>query len=134
MIIAKPGKYFLCDPCYVVPDHHWMKLLETADYFSDSECIYEGHQIISFSTAYGDGCYLDNFSNQFLVDSGMIGLVPVEFGISHSDNLIVEFTEPTECFSEDGKLHFGEHIIDTDPEIESEFFEGDEENERKIFS
>lgn len=132
MVIAKPGKYFLCDPCYVVPDEDWLGLLGIADYFTDAECVYKGHQIISFSTAHGDGSYQDRFGYEFPVDSGMIGLVPVEFGVQdpgrYSDHLIVEFTEPTECFSEDGKLHFGKYIIDTDPK-ETRFDDFDEEEE-----
>lgn len=131
MVIVNIGKYFLCDPCYVVPDEDWMELIKTADYFSDAECIYKGHQIISFSTAYGDGSYNDQFGNEFPVDSGMIGLVPVEFGVQDPNmiHLIVEFTKPTKCFSEDGKLHFGKYIIDTDPEIETGFDDFDEEEE-----
>ena len=37
-----------------------------------------GHDFMVAGTAYGDGCYRDQYGNQYSVDAGNIGIVPTE--------------------------------------------------------
>ena len=110
------GKYVLGDPCYVVPEGDWHDLLESSQYFENPIGIVNGHQVLGFSTRYGDGTYADNKRRHYPVDAGLIGLVPFEYAIDINPELshVVEFKDSTTCvrYSE-GILVFGDIRIDT---------------------
>lgn len=124
--IVPAGKYWLADPCYIVTGEEWMTYcfaLEAADktaeytlnsYYAD---LSDGTKILSFNTRYGDGHYSDQFGTDYYVDSGLLGLVPYEYKPDYSPTegggQLVEFTEETLCFTRDGILTFGNHVIDT---------------------
>jgi hypothetical protein len=113
-ITIPAGTYILGDPCYVIRDEDWMPLLEDCDYFRWPVGKIGGHQVIALGTKYGDGCYHDQSGNPYGVDAGLIGLVPMAYGGKKSHgNREVTFTEPAECWDEDGVLHFGDIVIDT---------------------
>lgn len=93
-VAVPPGRYFLGDPCYAVPDKgestFWMSLLRSCAYFglSDAEvpdCAGRqspvgkagAYDVVAFHTAYGDGTYTDQHDHAYPVDAGMIGLVPM---------------------------------------------------------
>lgn len=123
--IVPAGHYVLGDPCYAVPDNLWSELLESCDCFEDSAVGHAGgHNVLAFSTAYGDGEYYDDDGRGFGVDAGLIGLVPVAMmtekekqGIAgHNLSHYVSFSDSVECWAEDGVLHFGETTIDTNGE------------------
>ena len=107
------GKYYLGDPCYSF-DKNWGEVLDSSDFFQKP---YEKNGLIAigFSTAYGDGRYNDQFGNEYPVDAGMIGLVQVGLeDRTPTGVLTVEFSKPTECYSEgEGTLHFGKYKIET---------------------
>jgi hypothetical protein len=114
--IIPAGKYWLGDPCYIIPDEDWDDFLIKTDYFEYSLVEVKGYKVIGFHTYYGDGTYYDNFGNEYSVDSGTIGLVPVEIGIKNIHAELaksVEFREDVLCYEDSGILHFGEYIIDT---------------------
>lgn len=124
------GKYYVGDPCYVVPDHRWIEWLELAD--PDREGLkilvadLDGHSILGIGTAHGDGCYEDTtHGHTYPVDAGLIGVTPVEIadGEQASANLcrIVEFTEPFTCEYDDGTIILGHISINTD-------WDGDDED------
>jgi hypothetical protein len=120
-----PGKYVLGDPCYTFPSGHWMALLDSCSFFNDSPVgKAAGLEVVAFDTAYGDGCYSDNEGNQYPVDAGLIGLVPVYEGMP-TDRLdlgtVVEFTEPTTCSTDGmGRMKFGHYEINTNDPDEGE--------------
>jgi len=75
------GTYFIGDPCYVIPDDEWSDFVGPycVDYRDgDGLQIYKGMKVFAASTSCGDGCYRDNRGNSYGVDSGMLGIVPVE--------------------------------------------------------
>ena len=91
-VAVSPGTYFLGDPCYAVPDKgeslYWMAVLESCGYFncrSSTPLPGEpspvgnagGYPVVAFSTAYGDGRYLDQHGHEYPVDAGLIGLTPM---------------------------------------------------------
>jgi hypothetical protein len=143
-----PGEYFLGDPCYAL-GHRWDDVL-ALHWAEDTTCndgsckpFYrlDGHDVVEFHTMHGDGGYYDQYGHEYYVDSGTLGLVPVElidFEKSTREYLdrcgqIVTFTEPAGCFTAgrggDGKLRFGEYIINTDDEPDDYEYENWDEEE-----
>lgn len=130
--VVPAGKYFLCDPCYVIDTpSDWMRFLNKCADKDDSEydlngdvCnghyeeLPEGTKVLAFATSYGDGTYTDQHGNQYPVDSGLLGLVPFKYAPDTKDidkfGKIIEFGEETLCFTKDGILTFGSYIIDTE--------------------
>lgn len=123
LVMVPKGKYFLGDPCYAVPDRHWMNLLTSCDFFRDTPIgEVDGHKVLGFSTAHGDGCYEDQFENEYPVDAGMIGLVPEalidmeEFIANYPNGLPgiwVKFDYDTFAETDGMTLSFGKHRINT---------------------
>jgi hypothetical protein len=155
MDILPSGFYFLCDPCYVLKGYgrnppyafgeQWSEVLEQTNYFGDGG-LFEykeqdrTHKMVVYPTAYGDGTYYDQYGNEFGVDAGLIGLVPVgatDFEVSFEISseltiylrgdspkfhkfdadgitvLLCWFPEDIQCQNKGGVLHFGHHVIDT---------------------
>lgn len=134
-----PGTYFLGDPCYAL-GHRWEEVC--AIHWAPGSCntadcaaFYDldGYRVVEFHTKHGDGGYYDQFGHEYGVDSGTLGLVPVElidFEQSTREYLdrcgqIVTFDEPADCYTAgrggDGVLRFGSYHIETDdPEPEEE--------------
>lgn len=118
-----PGTYVVGDPCYSIPDDKWMDWLEAADFtVADRNHVLfaevDGHPCVGVSTAYGDGEYEGSDGNSYPVDAGLIGLVAIEVADKRSVDPRVEvtFDSPVECSFEDGVIHLGPILIDTDPD------------------
>lgn len=133
----KRGTYYIGDPCYIF-DESWNRLLDEHDYFIDDDRIYnvDGHLCCMGNTAYGDGTYYDTFNRQYCVDSGMLGILPIEClnidnkktvdYINKSDYMhIVEFVSDFECDIIDGIFVFDNIVINTN--IEDEYYDEDDE-------
>ncbi len=138
-VTLAPGIYIISDPCYQVPQDKWGELLNSCDYFENAIV---GHyersksktvQVVSFGTAYGDGTYFDQDRTEYGVDAGMVGIMLVsDIGKKNVDSKlgrIVTFTEPFECYSERGVIHFGYIEIDTDPQGDEEEDSSEEDEE-----
>jgi len=122
-VTVPAGQYVIGDPCYAVPDDDWMPLLETCNYFYNPIGYVLGiekkHFVLAFGTKWGDGCYRGTDGNEYPVDAGLIGLVPLDLvkNVSEHQGNIVTFERPTACINDgSGKLRFGHITIDTDPE------------------
>ena len=80
------GMYFLGDPCYAIDEDgvwdEWLAEAEEAGTPAANGVMVadvDGVPMLGFQTAYGDGGYLSSDGEHlFGVDSGMIGLVPIE--------------------------------------------------------
>lgn len=124
-----PGKYWIIDPCYVIANDDWHSFLDFTNYFngnaSDSKdryglYEYNGHRVAVCSTAWGDGGYQDQYGNQYSVDAGCIGVVPLEL-VANDENYhlgvrghYVEFDEPFEVEYDGAVITFGNFTINTD--------------------
>jgi hypothetical protein len=115
-VIIQAGKYYLGDPCYSI-NESWNDILKQYKNFKEPLIdVLEG-QILAFKT--GDGEYPSNAGRKFCVDSGLLGLVPVELaekelqGRQVFNSMIVDFREPTLCKKVKGKLYFDRVVIDT---------------------
>lgn len=124
------GKYWVGDPCYAVPDHRWIEWLEAADYTEQNVLVAEldGRTILGIGTAYGDGTYPGSDGNEYPVDAGLIGLVPVEIAdysdSKHPAGAImqqVEFDHDFDCRSfDDGTIVLGHIEIETGTDDEED--------------
>tara|TARA_Y100000739_G_C20197169_1_gene279378 strand:+ start:77 stop:532 length:456 start_codon:yes stop_codon:yes gene_type:complete len=80
------GKYYVGDPCYVIPDERWSTFCKAK--YTDSNkppkvgvfWLPEGTKYANFDTKYGDGLYESSGKTEqmFYVDSGSIACIPVD--------------------------------------------------------
>lgn len=124
----KAGIYYVGDVCYVVKREDWMPLLEKSKYFNCETTgqwggEYNGFPMFVASTAYGDGEYRDDFFRKYLVDAGVIGIMPVEALTKNPEGQggqIITFPHNFEVHAMKGVFHFGDVYIDTSGEEEEE--------------
>lgn len=122
------GFYWVGDPCYAFDSQNeWMALLDSSgDYGSLAilEAFACDKRFVASRTAHGDGVYSDSLGNEFPVDAGLIGVVPMldcdaaePFGMT-----LMEFDGPVTVSYDDGfvKISGGtmRTVIDTDPSEE----------------
>lgn len=122
-----PGTYFLGDPCYAVPEAEWKPLTEDAGMFDAKPVgVVRGVQVLAFN-AFGPDIGVDQYDGEYLVDSGLIGLVP-EVLFTGNDakydrswlnkfGRVVTFGADTTCRSGE-TLVFGQYQICADPYLE----------------
>jgi hypothetical protein len=106
------GKYYIGDLCYVIED--WSTFCDmtlAGQTVLEGEINFKGTPIASYCTMWGDGVYSDEEDNEYSVDAGLIGCIPVD-AVTKPDGLkfgrLVEFTEPFRTYSVNGKIVFGE--------------------------
>ena len=131
------GKYVISDPCYLWENHdEWIALLERHNYFNptgegahwaggvfvERRGGQEYHMAVS-RTTYGDGGYRSTFrTEEFPVDAGMLGAIPVELIapkiLADPDTYIHEFKGAWEFYPCDGEgdITFHDKVIETDPD------------------
>ena len=137
------GKYYVGDLCYVLHDS-WDQFcditIQHPKVLNGEFSFKDGRRFATYCTKWGDGSYEDQFGRDYSVDAGLIGCISIEdiddgqralaeavgprFG-----GQIMEFAESFECYERDGKIHFGEIVIDTDPsydDIEEGYVDGDD--------
>jgi hypothetical protein len=69
------GKYFLGDPCYAIPEAYDEEAgLIPYDAFADIK----GLGRVAIFKVSGDGCYIDEEGHPHYVDSGTLGVVPID--------------------------------------------------------
>lgn len=129
VVITLPaGRYYIGDPCYVIPDSKWddfcTVMFQTSDYHVVE---FEGKPLLAGSTAYGDGCYNDQYGNQYGVDAGTLSVVPESLWNPTMSNdqvaqmgTIVVFEEPFRASCCNGFFQFGHIVINTDDDVEDD--------------
>lgn len=127
------GQYYVGDLCYVLGDC-WDEvcslIIDGNNCLDGVFTLKDGTRFAIFSTAYGDGEYVDLDGLRYPVDAGSIGCVLVKDIDGERDSRfgnILDFYSDFECYSEGGNIHFGAVVIDTDPEYV------DEEDEEDFF-
>lgn len=135
------GNYYVGDLCYVLHDE-WD---EVCDLFfagrNDHGCnegeftLKDGRRFACYNTAFGDGCYTDQFGREYGVDAGCIGCILLsDIDLTNPDNFIrggqvLEFPNDFETESHRGDMYFGNVHIDTDGSDwdDTDYDEGEEE-------
>lgn len=79
---------------------------------------FRGFKVGYCGTAFGDGVYMDEERNLYPVDSGSIGIMPLE-KIKVSNKImklgrIIQMPESFSIENQNGRLRFGNVLIDTD--------------------
>lgn len=132
------GEYYIGDLCYVMHEE-WDEVCDhicdwtNSGKETDGEfTLKDGRRFAVYGTFYGDGCYDDQYSNLYDVDSGTIGCI-LTSDISPADKVNITsgnvhmFEKEFQTSSYEGKLFFGEVVIDTNPDYEEEDEEEDYE-------
>lgn len=128
----EPGTYWIGDLCYVLEADEWDELMTITrparllqattpgHRKKQEEVIVElrGYKVGYCGTAYGDGVYTDEEHNLYPVDSGSIGIVPLE-RVKVSDRItalgrIIKMPEAFSIEDQNGRLKFGDVTIETD--------------------
>ncbi len=124
------GKYYVGDLCYVMHPQwdEFCELTISQHEVSDGEFTLANGTKFSFrGTAYGDGCYEDQFGGSYPVDAGLIGCILVDDINDPEADLeagqIIEFTSPFETSYEDGVIYIGHLRINTGDEEYDEYEE-----------
>lgn len=133
-VAVSAGRYFVGDPCYPFPNNgpdrrQWHRMLNACNYFDGypvGTVTVKGQTfpVLGFSTAYGDGGYPGTDGVIYAVDSGTLGLVPMDlveaFARENDDEWlcqlgsIVNFPEGFIAKVEgEGKMTFGPIVIET---------------------
>lgn len=76
-IESKTG-FYIGDICYVLDDNIYHGIWGKADYKDGAYETPEGYKFAVVGTEYGDGCYYGLFGDEYGVDAGVIGIVPLE--------------------------------------------------------
>jgi hypothetical protein len=121
------GKYWVGDLCYVMHPQ-WKECCDL--FFPKGQDNWKGNQGVFkldngvrfalFSTAYGDGTYLDQKGREYPVDAGSIGCIRVEDINDDSESFwleggnIIDFDSDFTVGSDGSELRFGNVVIDTD--------------------
>ena len=143
-ITLPSGEYIIIDPCYVMPDDAYQKMIDTiysTSHMEENQFTYKGKTMVVFGTAYGDGGYPNTFNNNnILVDSGQIAIIPTSvltkkvIKSNANCSVVVTFENNVQCRNNDGIMEFGNITVDTRPEEDEEdeednWYEDEDEDE-----
>lgn len=114
----EPGTYWIGDLCYVLQADEWDDLLIQTSLAEEAVVEIRGFKVGYCGTAFGDGVYMDEERNLYPVDSGSIGIMPLE-KIKVSNKImnlgrIIQMPESFSIENQNGRLRFGNVFIDTD--------------------
>ena len=130
------GKYYIGDLCYVMDGAEWKEFCSitiSGQKVNDGEFqLSDGRRFATYSTAFGDGVYHDQYGHSYSVDAGLIGCIKVEdIRAEKYENLldlgaIMEFDNSFATSGGrgdegwEGLIQFGHVMIETNPEYEEE--------------
>ena len=119
VITVPAGAYYLGDPCYALNAGDWKRVERTKESQSSGPWVvdFKGKRsAVIFDTAFGDGLF-PFVLGTVMVDSAMIGLVPVECASFLPSNMHrVEFEAPAAVRAIGDRRVFGPYDIDTNPQ------------------
>ena len=112
------GTYQIGDLSYLQDERLYEKIVETPESILGK--LDDGRLFVYLPTAYGDGVYLDNYDEEWYVDSGAIGILqampddPEDVIESPSPmGRTIIFKDPFKVYEKDGILFFGDVWIVT---------------------
>ena len=132
--MMQAGKYYVGDLCYVMTDKEWDEFCAITiegDKCLDGEFVMsDGRRFATYGTMFGDGCYQDQYANEYGVDAGLIGCIRVEDihpdKLSDVESLGSVFEFKTDFTTEGGRANKGRDwdgvirihnvFIETDPD------------------
>jgi len=111
------GIFYIGDPYHVIKE--WDAFLKLGDFDQEETTFtWKDYSVWMADTAYGDGEYASDKGHTFLVDSGMIGVIPIEVcnkNLSRLNKLglVWEFDQPFNVGVKNGIFYIGNIVIDT---------------------
>jgi len=127
-VTLPPGTYVIGDPCYQLNDEQWEEVLYESDDFDSPVGVYtrlNGGKgfAIAFSTSFGDGLYTDLDDREYGVDSGLIGIIPVDQidTLDDANANVITFDSPFTCKKIKQMLVFGHIEINASGDIEDSY-------------
>lgn len=101
--------FYIGDVCYVLDKYLYHEVWGNEHHFEDGSITdpKTGLQFAVSDTAYGDGCYEDNYGNYYPVDAGCIGLIPLELvstGHPEADGVVIHESGIAHFEAVDGKF------------------------------
>lgn len=118
----EPGKYWIGDLCYVMHPE-WDEICNiicNRSYNGQTPVIEldDGRTVGLSFTAYGDGVYRDQYSREYGVDAGLIGVIKLEDILGdEAENIslghVQDFERPFNIGYRNGVINFGPISINT---------------------
>jgi len=130
----RPGKYFLGDPSLVLPSKIYIGIWGNIyDYTNGKYNIWDKDYCVH-NTHYGDGTYKDTLNRKYYVESGLLGLVPIELiediNLCKNIGYIYEFKKPVYFLYDAGIfiVRSNKKFIKIDTQNVEEYDESDDEH------
>lgn len=145
--LFKAGVYYIGDACYAVKNGNWLSLLQETGYlagnfeytehpedtdgYDDGIFTYNGQRCFSANALDGDGKYYDNKGRRYLVDSGLLAIMPWKCcdGDSMNGGQKVKFKNNFYVWEDSGCFSFGDIYIQTNDDADDEYDYDDEEED-----
>lgn len=126
------GTYFVGDPCYAIPNDEWDDFLNQYMFNEGLDGrgtvgSFKGKCVFAAYTAYGDGTYEGSDGEMYSVDSGSIGLIPIELATKYPKSELERlgsikiFEKPFDAFAMSGVFFFEDLRIDTAGDEDEDF-------------
>lgn len=121
-----PGRYYIGDPSYPFQDETWDRILDELNLFSAELLTWQGRDFWAGSTKWGDGTYTDQNGVEYAVDTGQIGIIPLEIiddpeGLEHGTVIELKNSVHVEYDPKEGTFWIGPICIRTDFSEEESF-------------
>jgi hypothetical protein len=119
------GTYFIGDPCYLIKKQ-WGEVCDKMDNQRAALITINNQKLFIAETRFGDGEYIDDFGENYSVDSGTIAVTPLELNDKATlANLkiygcVKEFPKEFECSWSEGIFEIDNIIINTTWDLEEE--------------
>jgi hypothetical protein len=135
--ILVSGKYFLGDPSLVLPNKIYIGIFGNIYNYINGKYNILGKDFCVHTTHYGDGEYYDTRNRKYNIESGMIGLIPIELiediNLCKNKGHIFNFTKKV-YFLYDGGLFIiksDKKYIKINTQNQEEYDESDEDENIK---
>lgn len=125
--IFKKGHYYIGDPCYVIENTEWDMLLETTEFFNNENQEFKGFTVAIGPVKNGDGSYKASNNEIYGVDSGHIGIIPIE-ALNIMEYSCEKFEDDFMVIIDNGTFRFGNIKIKTGLDLESKDYLLTEDN------
>lgn len=131
-LTSKKG-FYVGDICYVLSDEDYDNEWGKKHNYESGRYEIRGNSFEVDGTAYGDGSYYDDYGNEYGVDAGVIGIVPIELCLKAPSikelNELGRYIEGTEATFESDDGIFNITVGETSLTINTRDDETDDDDE-----
>jgi hypothetical protein len=137
--MMNPGQYYVGDLCYILEDR-WDEVCDIICTRNEGGSLKEGEftlldgtKFAVYRTKWGDGIYQDQNGKDYPVDAGIIGCIAVKDIMAEDQNVglqlgqVFDFKFSFNTAKDDSVIRFAQVLIDTDPGIEYNYIDYEDE-------